>query len=541
MMQKFSQLYQMLDQTTSTNAKVAAMVSYLGNASARDAAWAVYFLSGRRIKRLIGSSILRSWLHQASELPEWLVEESYASVGDLAETIALLLAAPTNSGEDRSLSDWVEQHLLPLRKMDAQQQQEHVTQWWTTQDYQQCFIINKLITGALRVGVSQLLVARAIAELSGLPRSLVLHRMMGEWSPDEAFWHSLISEDQGETVSSRPYPFCLASPLEAEADTLGPIQEWIAEWKWDGIRAQLIRRAGETWLWSRGEELIGQRFPEILAAAENLPDGTVLDGEILAWNQQGVLPFSELQRRIGRKSVGKKLLGEVPCVFMSYDMMESGGHDLRDEPFARRRKQLDELVEQHPSEQLQASPLVSASSWQALASLRESSRERLVEGLMLKHVDAPYQTGRKRGFWWKWKVEAYTIDVVMLYAQAGHGRRANLHTDYTFGVWQGDTLIPVAKAYSGLDNSEINELDKWIRRHTLERFGPVRSVPAKQVFELAFEGINLSSRHKSGIAVRFPRIKRWRKDLAPADAETLEQVKRLITPPGDTNAIAEDS
>ena len=540
-MQNFSQLYQSLDQTTSTNAKVAAMVSYFETATAEDAAWAVYFLSGRRVKRLIGSSLLRSWLHQSSDLPEWLVEESYASVGDLAETIALLLATPGNKGEERSLADWVENHLLPLRKLDPEEQRQQVTQWWLQQNYQQSFIINKLITGALRVGVSQLLVARAVAEVADLPRSLVLHRMMGEWSPDADFWRSLISEDHGETVTSRPYPFCLASPLEAEPDTLGSIQDWVAEWKWDGIRAQLIRRDGETWLWSRGEELIGTRFPEVTDAAEHLPDGTVLDGEILAWDDNGVLPFSELQRRIGRKSVGKKLLSDVPCIFMAYDMMESVGEDIRALPFSRRRELMDQLVTQLPDGSMKVSPIVEAASWPDLAERRESSRQRQVEGLMLKHMDAQYQTGRKRGFWWKWKVEAYTIDAVMLYAQAGHGRRANLHTDYTFGVWQDDTLVPIAKAYSGLDNSEINELDKWIRRNTIERFGPVRSVPAKQVFELAFEGINLSTRHKSGIAVRFPRIKRWRKDLSAGDAETLEQVKRLVTPLAADEVIAEDS
>ncbi|MGQ7844066.1 ATP-dependent DNA ligase [Granulosicoccus sp. 3-233] len=539
MMQNFSQLYQSLDQTTSTNAKVAAMVSYLAGATAADAAWAVYFLSGRRIKRLIGASLLRSWLHQSSDLPEWLVEESYSSVGDLAETIALLLATPGNQGQERSLADWVEHQLLPLRGLDAEQQQQRVTRWWRELDHQQCFIINKLMTGALRVGVSQLLVARAVAEVADLPRSLVLHRMMGDWEPDETFWHALISEDRGETVSSRPYPFCLASPLEADPDTLGPIQSWLAEWKWDGIRAQLIRRQGETWLWSRGEELIGTRFPEITGAADSLPDGTVLDGEILAWGQHGVLPFSELQRRIGRKTVGRKLLSEVPCLFMAYDMMECAGMDIRATPLRQRRLQLAELVGQLREENLKISTLVDADSWAELASLRETSRERQVEGLMLKHVDAQYQTGRKRGFWWKWKVEAYTIDAVMLYAQAGHGKRANLHTDYTFGVWHGDELVPIAKAYSGLDNSEINELDKWIRRNTIERFGPVRSVPAEQVFELAFEGINASTRHKSGVAVRFPRIKRWRKDLAPGDAETLEQVKRLITPVAAEASVAE--
>ena len=527
-MQAFSTLYQTLDQTTSTNAKVAAMVSYFDEASARDSAWAVYFLSGRRVKRLVGASLLRQWLKQECDLPEWLIEDTYASVGDLAETIALLIAEPGTATESLSLADWVEERLLSLRNLEAEQQRLHVIQWWHHQNYEQCYIINKLMTGALRVGVSQILLARAVATHADLPRALVLHRLMGEWTPDENFWHSLVSKDTGEMVPSRPYPFCLASPLESSAETLGAVADWTAEWKWDGIRAQLIRRQEETFLWSRGEELIGLRFPEVTEAAENLPDGTVMDGEILAWNQEGVMPFAELQRRIGRKTVGKKLLSEVPCLFLAYDLMECHGEDIRQKPLLERRDRLRSLITPLSLDRLRLSESLQASSWQELADQRDQSRQRQVEGLMLKHVEATYQTGRKRGYWWKWKVDPYTIDAVMLYAQAGHGKRANLFTDYTFGVWQDDVLVPVAKAYSGLDNSEINELDKWIRRNTVERFGPVRSVTSQQVFELAFEGINLSTRHKSGIAVRFPRIARWRKDLAPRDADTLDEVKRLI-------------
>lgn len=527
-MQAFSALYQTLDQTTSTNAKVAAMVSYFDAASARDAAWAVYFLSGRRLKRLVGTSLLRDWLKQESGIPEWLVDDTYASVGDLAETIALLIAQPGESRETASLADWVEHNLLQLRDMDTDQQRETVIQWWRDQSYEQCYISNKLMTGALRVGVSQILLARAVATHAGLSRALVLHRLMGQWAADENFWLALTGEDNGETVSSRPYPFCLASPLEKEAHTLGPCHEWIAEWKWDGIRAQLIRRQSETFLWSRGEELIGQRFPELNKIAEHLPEGTVIDGEILAWNDRGVMPFHELQKRIGRKTVSKKLLNDVPCLFLAYDQMEHEGKDIRELTLSQRREILLSLIESVALKQLRMSDSLEAHSWEELAGVREQSRDRGVEGLMLKHQDATYQTGRKRGFWWKWKVEPYTMDAVMLYAQAGHGRRANLFTDYTFGVWQDGALVPIAKAYSGLNNSEINKLDKWIRSNTVERFGPVRSVECVQVFELAFEGINLSTRHKSGIAVRFPRILRWRTDLAPTDADSLDDVKRLI-------------
>ena len=504
------------------------MVQYFEHAEPRDAAWAAWFLSGRRLKRVVGAANLREWLWASSDLPQWLLEDTYASVGDLAETIALLIARPGSTNDKRKLADWIEHQILPLRELSAEEQENQVRHWWQTLNYEQCYIVNKLLTGALRVGVSQILLARAVADYASLPRALILHRLMGEWTPDEAFWKQLIAQDSGDVVPSRPYPFCLASPLENEADSLGDVSDWIAEWKWDGIRAQLIRRQGQSYLWSRGEELIGQRFPEIDIASQALPDGTVLDGEILAWNDQGVMPFAQLQRRIGRKSVGKKLLAEVPCLFLAYDMMEYKAEDIRTLAFAERIVHLEKTITTLAHASIRQSSALQANSWAELAAYREQSRDRQVEGLMLKHNSSAYETGRKRGLWWKWKVEPYTVDAVMLYAQAGHGKRANLYTDYTFGVWQSDKLVPIAKAYSGLDNKEISELDKWIRKHTIEKFGPVRSVQAQQVFELAFEGINVSTRHKSGIAVRFPRIARWRRDLAPKDADTLEQVKALI-------------
>lgn len=552
-MKAFARLYQSLDQTTSTNAKVAAMQEYLAKAAPEDAAWAIYFLSGRRIKRLIGAALLRTWLVEEAELPAWLVEDTYASVGDLAETIALLLAPTSDVDDSTSLSDWVENKLLALRGAEPEQQRAVVTTWWRTQAYERCYLINKLMTGALRVGVSQTLLARALAENANLPRAVILHRLMGEWQPNAAFYKALIAEDDGAASQSRPYPFCLAAPLDDAAgidstvvtsieNVLGPIADWQAEWKWDGIRAQLVRRGGETFLWSRGEELIGERFPEIVAAAETLEDGTVLDGELLAWKlpftDEGVMPFSELQRRIGRKTVGKKLLKDVPCLFLAYDLLEADGVDLRETALQVRRARLEALIGNPESEadatrhSLQVSNHLEAADWKTLADLRRHSREHQVEGLMLKRCDSPYGTGRQRGLWWKWKIEPYTVDAVMIYAQAGHGRRANLFTDYTFAIWDEGVLVPFAKAYSGLANTEIKTLDKWIRGNTIERFGPVRSVKPVYVFELAFEGINTSSRHKSGIAVRFPRISRWRHDLAAKDADTLESVKRLIEPMG---------
>jgi DNA ligase-1 len=530
-MRDFSRLYQELDQTTSTNLKVAAMVRYFSEAPPADAAWAVYFLSGRRMKRLIGPARLRQWLYDSVDLPDWLVDDTYASVGDLAETIALLTDAGRAAPADpRSLADWLETEILPLRGLDAEAQGERVKRWWAALDYEQCYLLNKLLTGALRVGVSRTLAARALAEAAGLPRPVILHRLMGQWEPDAGFFARLVSPDDGEADVSRPYPFCLAAPLDDThpAELPGTPADWQVEWKWDGIRAQLVRRAGRGFLWSRGEDLITDRFPEVRDAAAALPDGTVLDGEILAWDDDsGVMDFGALQRRIGRKRVGAKLLAEVPVVFLAYDLLEHAGADVRHRPLAERRAALAGILPDG-ADALRLSPLLQAADWGGYEALREESRDRRVEGLMLKALDSAYGTGRQRGLWWKWKVEPHTVDAVMIYAQPGHGRRANLYTDYTFAVWRGEDLVPIAKAYSGLDNAEIRELDRWIRRNTVERFGPVRSVRPEQVFEIAFEGINASRRHKSGVALRFPRIARWRRDLGVTDADDIESVRALV-------------
>ncbi len=533
-MRAFTELFISLDTTGSTNTKVAALKAFFESATADDAAWAIYIVSGRRAKRLAGRPLLKTALQQLSGYPEWMIADAYATVGDFAETASLLAAEfrSEDAPEERSLSHWMEHEILPLAAMDDTARIDTLCRWWRALPQQQCFLVTKLITGGLRVGVSQTLVARAIAEHTGIPKDVITHRMMGEWQPGAAWFAELTNPDIDADLSTRPYPFYLASPLEQAPDALGPVQDWLIEWKWDGIRAQLVKRSEEITLWSRGEELITERFPEIIAAAAALED-CVLDGEILAWKEQ-VLPFAALQKRLGRKTVGKKILTDVPTRFLAYDCLESASADLRDAPLSERRETLEALVDAAAADTqtITASPVVSAEDWDTLATLRAESRERGVEGLMLKKREGPYLTGRKRGAWWKWKVEPLTIDAVMIYAQAGSGRRATLFTDYTFAVWdnrEGErTLVPIAKAYSGLTDKEINPLNRWIRANTIERFGPVRSVPGEQVFELAFEGINESSRHKSGIALRFPRIARWRQDIGPEDADSLDQVRGLL-------------
>jgi DNA ligase 1 len=530
-MKAFAELFAKLDESTSTNDKVAAMTAYFGLIAHADAAWAMYFLCGHKPKQVVKVSELRAWVQELTGTPDWLFQESYDAVGDLAETIALLLPAATQTSS-KPLATWVEEVLLPLRTQPTEVRRTAVIQAWQSLSAMERFVWNKLITSGFRVGVSQSLVTKALAKVAGLPAPTIAHRLMGDWSPTPQFFAQLLAQDQDQIEISRPYPFYLAHPLEADVTTLGDPEAWHAEWKWDGIRAQLMRRLGETFLWTRGEELVTERYPELRDLAERFPDGTVLDGEILPWRDDHVAPFADLQKRIGRKTVGKKLLADIPVVLMAYDLLELGGEDLRAKPLHERAKHLSDLVSTLASPQLKLSPPVAFSTWEELTKLRLVSREQQVEGLMLKRADSPYRVGRVRGDWWKWKIEPMTMDAVLTAAQKGHGRRASLYTDYTFSVWNNGVLVTIAKAYSGLTDVELGQVDAFIRANTLEKFGPVRTVKPELVFELAFEGIQASPRHKSGIAVRFPRILRQRTDKRPADADTLERVKRLLLVPG---------
>ena len=525
---RFAHLFDEIDSTTSTNAKVAAMARYFGEAPPADAAWAVFFLTGRRLKRLVPYVAIHEWTLADTHLPSWLLEECYSVVGDGAETAALVLdqLPVIENPSPLPLSRWVEERILTLRGEEPDVQRRRVTEWWAPLDRLQRFVLLKLITGELRVGVSQTLVVRALSQAAGIPVATVAARLMGEWTPTPEWFVSLSSVETTDVDQSRPYPFFLASPLEEDPSTLGELADWILEWKWDGIRAQLVKRGGAVHLWSRGEELVTQRFPEITAAATHLPDGTVLDGEVLAFRDERPLLFSALQQRIGRQKQVAQMARAVPVVFMTYDMLEQNGQDIRALPLRERRQALVETVQ--AAGVLRVSESVTAASWEDLAQQRRASRDRGVEGLMLKRASSVYAVGRKRGDWWKWKIEPYTIDAVLIYAQPGSGKRASLLTDYTFGVWHEGELVPVAKAYSGLSNEEIGEMDRWIRRHTIERYGPVRHVEPIHVFELGFEGIAKSPRHRSGIAVRFPRMLRWRKDKPPQEADTLDNVRRLL-------------
>lgn len=527
-MKAFARLYTELDETNKTNEKVAALRRYFAGAPPADAVWALSFLIGRRPKRLIESRKLAAWAIEEAGIPDWLFGECYHAVGDFAETMALLLP-PAAATTALPLHYWIEERLLPLREQDDAARRESLVQAWRAMDEPQRFVWNKIITGEWRVGVSQSLVVRALAEVSGVDANTIAHRLMGDWRPTPDFWAALMAPETRDADISRPYPFCLAHPLEGAVEELGPVDQWQVEWKWDGIRSQLIRRRWQTFLWSRGEELVTDRFPEIEASGAQLPEGTVLDGEVLPWRDGRPLPFAQMQRRIGRKLLGAKILDEVPVVLLAFDLLELGGEDVRSRPLEWRRARLEEVVPRDSA--ILLSPIVRAASWEELARIREESRARQVEGFMLKRHGSPYGVGRRRGDWWKWKIQPYSIDAVLIYAQPGHGRRASLFTDYTFGVWDAGELVPVAKAYSGLTDDEIRQVDAFVRRNTLEKHGPVHRVKPELVFELAFEGIQRSNRHRSGIAVRFPRMARWRTDKHPRDADTIETVRALLAAP----------
>lgn len=530
-MKRFAALFAALDATTGTNARVAALAAYFRTAPEEDRLWTIALLSGRRPRRSVSATELRHWAAEAAGIPLWLFEESYPVVGDLAETIALLLPEPVRA-TDRTLAGWIGR-IRALTGRPAEERRAAILDAWAGLPQTERFLFNKLITGGFRMGVSQTLMTRALAEATGRDAAELAHRLMGAWTPETVSYRTLVEADAPGADLSRPYPFFLAHPLEGAPEALGDPADWFAEWKWDGIRGQIVLRGGALALWSRGEELITDRFPEFACLCDGLPTGTVIDGEVMAWAAGAPLPFAALQKRIGRKSVPKRLLAEAPAMLVAYDLLEAGGADLRPLPFAERRARLQAMIATLPPEApVLLSPEIPFADWPALVALRESAAERRAEGVMLKRRASAYGVGRRRGDWWKWKTGPMTVDAVMVYAQAGHGRRATLYTDYTFAVRDGEGFVPFAKAYSGLTDAEFAEITRWVRANTLERFGPVRRVPPELVFEIAFEGIQPSPRHKSGIALRFPRVLRWRRDKPVAEIDTLDALKALLAARG---------
>lgn len=529
-MKQFAELIRTLDSTNKTTLKVEALAHYFRNAAPKDKVWAIAILSHRRPPRPVNTTLLRSWASELANIPAWLFEESYHIVGDLAETIALIIPA-SNSSSDKSLTQFL-QEIIELKSKTEEEKKEYLFNNWRDLNYYERFVFSKLITGSFRIGVSQKLMTRALSKATDIDEDILAYKLMGNWEPSKISFQQLILEENEEDYLSKPYPFYLAYALENEVADLGDVSKWSAEHKWDGIRSQVIIRNNELFVWSRGEELVTDKYPEFQAFVEALPNGTVLDGEILPYSDNEIGTFNDLQTRIGRKNVSKALLKKTPVILKAYDILEWEGKDIRELAFSERRRILEELFSKVKDEEipLHLSEKISFDTWEEVAKERDRAREERSEGLMLKRLDSPYLVGRKKGDWWKWKVDPLTIDAVLTYAMRGHGRRSNLFTDYTFGLWDNEKkeLVTFAKAYSGLTDEEFRKVDAWIKKNTLDRFGPVRSVTPHHVFEIAFEGVAASGRHKSGVATRFPRILRWRKDKKIEEANTVEDLKALI-------------
>jgi len=529
-MRAFADLIKTLDSTNKTTLKVAALTEYFKNAPPKDKVWTIAILSHRRPPRPVNTTLMREWASELSKIPLWLFEESYHIVGDLAETIALVIPPADNSTE-KSLNQFL-QEIIELKKKTEEEKKAYLFENWLNLNYYERFVFTKLITGSFRIGVSQKLMTRALSKATGIDEDILAYKLMGNWEPSKITFNKLILEENEEDFLSKPYPFYLAYAIEGAPEELGDVSQWSAEHKWDGIRSQVIIRNDELFVWSRGEELVTDKYPEFEAFVDAIPNGTVIDGEILPFPKGEIGTFKDLQTRIGRKNISKKLLEKTPVILKAYDILEWEGEDIREVAFGERRKILERLYHKVKADDLplHLSETIQFKNWEEAALERENSREVKSEGLMLKRLDSPYLVGRKKGDWWKWKVDPLTIDGVLTYAMRGHGRRSNLFTDYTFGLWDDEKkeLVTFAKAYSGLTDKEFRSLDAWIKKNTLERFGPVRSVTPHHVFEIAFEGIAESKRHKSGVATRFPRILRWRKDKKMEDANTLEELKALI-------------
>ncbi len=527
-LQLFAQLVTELSTSTKTNDKLQSLVDYFATAPDDDKVWVIAIFSGRRPRRAVNSRLMREWCSEITNYPSWLFDECYHTVGDLAETLALLLPETKKDDQvNKSLSYYLET-FISIEKQDEAIRKKFILNSWNQMNRDERFVFNKLITGSFRIGVSQKTIVNALAKTVDLSPSVIAHRISGNWDPVTTTFSELLSESASVSDFSKPYPFYLAYALEEEAESLGNPAEWQAEWKWDGIRGQVIKRNNELFVWSRGEELMTDKFPEYFILKDLLPDGVVIDGEIIPAVDGSPLPFAILQTRIGRKNIGKKQLQDAPISFFAYDLLEYNYEDWREKMLSERRNKLEEIITPLKNNAIQISEIIFFTSWDELSELRKNSREMNSEGIMLKRKDSNYKVGRKRGDWWKWKIDPLTIDCVMVYAQKGSGRRSNLYTDYTFAVKDGDKLVTFTKAYSGLTDKEFAEVDNFVKRNSIEKFGPVRTVKPELVFEIAFEGIAASNRHKSGVALRFPRMSRWRKDKNVDEINTIEDLKAML-------------
>ena len=538
---KFSKLFEDLDSNNSSNKKVNSLTKYFKLNNNLNNILTIYLLIGKKNKRFISGKSLREYYANIYKIPKWLIDECYSKVGDSAEVISLLLQdklLEKNIKDDISLNELINEILPKLKKLDENKKKLYIKSLWEKISKDNQLIFNKILSGTFRIGVSKGLVVKAISNMTGVDESIILHRLMGELEPIEETYMFLINQKlEQKELDYKPYPFQLANTFDERIKETISVDKYQFESKWDGIRSQIIKRSNNISIWTRGEELVNKTFPELIKIISHFKNDFVLDGEILIWDENKNRPknFSLLQKRLGRKSPSLKIQKDLPVVFMAYDILEINGKDIRSKILSERRNILEKSFSNLISEdksiigKIKITKLHQISNWIDLEEVKNSARKSNTEGLVIKDKQSEYVPGRKKGNWWKYKIDPMQLDGVLIYARPGSGKRADLYTDYSFGIWEDNKLVKFANAYSGLNNEEIRELDKWIRRNTLEKFGPVRSVKPELVFEISFDNIQISKRHKSGIALRFPRITKWRRDKNIMEADNLENALKMIS------------
>jgi len=548
-MKAFADLWATLEGQLSEARSAQILARYLQQTSAEDAAWAIYLLCGKKPKKLLSARELVEYFLQTSGTPGWLFWESDDVVGDVNETIALLndtfmdeTASQQNRNENshpqqNSLAFWMENQLNTLAEVAQSQRPAFLGNCWQKLGYREAFIINRILTGTWKSNLPLKTIAQALSIVSGQEPMTLMHRLKADWLPNKVFYAKLIAEDQPTFQTEQKFSFGEFKPLEESSiESLGAVEDWWLAWQWEGLRVQCIRRADDCFLWSQNGELVTDRFPELHEMAQKLPEGTILEGVIVACSGQAPLPLADLQPRLGGKSVNRKMMESCPVAFVATDLQLLANEDMRNLPAQQRKTRLAQLANDIGFP-LVHFPRIEIDQWAHARKLLQEARQHHAEGLSLQRLNSPYPIQNQQADWWSWKVQPHTINAILLYAKMEMaGRSQKQTTEYTFAVWHEDQLVPVARTGIGLPPEEAELLDGWIRANTYERFGPVRSVEPFHVYEIAFDGITPSKRHKCGFVLREPRIINPRPHTPIEEASRLEDLHRLLPVNAQTTA-----
>lgn len=520
-MKRFAELCAILESTANAREKMAALTVYFQDAPPPDAIWAIRLLLGWKPSRIATSQTLRRWARECVQFPDWLFEESCAAVGNLLETLALLIPLPDTPG-DVPLHVRMQRDLLPLRDLTENEQRAAVSAAWTQMDAQQRFVWNTLLTGGFRPHVSEKTLIRALSAWRGLPTTVLACRLKQEWEPTVAGYRALFSHDIAALDSSQLYPFQRWYEEPPARGASGAIGDWRIDWHRNGMRAQLIKRGSSVFLWSDDHVIVNDTFPEICEAMAAMTDGTVLDGVITAWSADGPLHRAELERRMKRKRLTKKFKHEVPVRYWVYDLLEIQGEDVRTQPFRQRIHQAAGIIPTEVGSVIHLAEPLEAASWHRLHALRNDARRHGADGVLLRRWTASAcPSTRKADQWRVWKADPLTAPVVLVYVQALNAASGQRSVEGTFAAWDGGDLVPVAKTSAGFSDEDVNAIEEFAKQHTVERFGPVRSLKAELVFTLAFDSVSLSTRRKSGLVLHHPRVAGRLLDASIHDAERI--------------------